>query len=68
MIDEKKYCIDILFQISAVPGGLKKVGHNILKNHIQTCMADVMASPEQEDKDKKIKELIDVFERFMDYK
>lgn len=68
MVEEKKYCVDILLQISAVYGGLKKVGHAILKNHIKTCVDGAMPSPDEEGKDKKIQELIEVFDRFMDYK
>lgn len=65
MIEDKKYCIDILFQFSAVSGALNKVSQAILKNHIETCVAETIASSAQEDKDKKIKELVDIFDRFM---
>lgn len=68
MVEEKKYCVDILLQVSAVFGALKKVGHAILKNHIQTCVAEAMASSNEEDKEVKIQELMEVFNRFMDYK
>ena len=65
MVEEKKYCVDILFQISAVYGALGKVGHIILKNHIETCVAEAIASSTKEDKDIKIEELAEVFDRFM---
>ncbi len=68
MVDEKKYCIDILLQISAVSGGLRKVGHSILNNHIKTCVAASLSSTAEEEKERKIKELIEVFDRFLDYK
>lgn len=68
MVEEKKYCVDILFQISAVCGALRKVGHIILKNHIETCVAEAIASSTEEDRDIKIKELVEVFDRFMYYK
>ncbi|MGM0366880.1 MAG: metal-sensitive transcriptional regulator [Actinomycetota bacterium] len=68
MVEERKYCVDILLQISAVCGGLKKVGHSVLGNHVKTCVASALSSSSEEDKDKKIQELIEVFDRFMDYK
>lgn len=68
MVEEKKYCVDILFQISAVCGALRKVGHSILKNHIETCVAEAIASSTEEDKDKKVEELVEVFDRFMYYR
>lgn len=68
MIEEKKYCVDILLQISAVYGALRKVGQSILKNHIETCVAEAMASPNEKEKTRKVEELMEVFNRFVDYK
>lgn len=68
MVGDKKYCVDILFQMSAVFGALRKVGHNILKNHIETCVAEAMTSANQEEKNKKVEELMEIFDRFVDYK
>lgn len=68
MIEEEKYCVDILLQISAVYGALRKVGQAILKNHIETCVAEAMTSSNEEDKNKKIDELMNIFDRFVDYK
>jgi DNA-binding FrmR family transcriptional regulator len=39
MVEEEKYCIDILTQISAVRAALKSVGMVILKRHIETCVS-----------------------------
>ncbi len=68
MIEEKKYCVDILFQVSAVCGALKKVGHSVLGNHISTCVAQALSSHAEDEKNKKINELIDLLDRFLDYK
>lgn len=68
MVEEKKYCVDILLQISAVYGALRKVGQNILKNHIETCVAEAMASSNEQKKSKKVEELMEIFDRFVDYK
>lgn len=40
MIDEDRYCRDILIQISAVDNALKKLGQEILENHMKTCMVE----------------------------
>ncbi|MBE0478415.1 hypothetical protein IBX65_04760 [Candidatus Aerophobetes bacterium] len=40
----------------------------LLKNHIETCVAETMISPDEEDKNKKIEELMKIFNRFVDYK
>ncbi len=65
MIDDKKYCIDILFQLSAVHGALRKVSQAILKNHMETCVAEAITSSNKADSDKKIKELEEIFDKFM---
>lgn len=38
MIDEDKYCVDILTQLSAIQASLKGVGELIVRNHIETCV------------------------------
>jgi len=68
MVEERKYCVDILLQISAICGALRKVGHIILKNHIETCVTEAMTSSDKREKDRKIEELMEVFDRFVEYK
>ncbi len=40
MIDENRYCDDILIQISAINQSLKSLGNQILKNHLSTCVVE----------------------------
>lgn len=40
MIDDDRYCDDVLLQISSVTNALKSLGAEILKNHMETCMID----------------------------
>lgn len=42
MVDEDKYCIDVLTQIAAVRAALDKVGLVVLKSHLQNCVADAV--------------------------
>ncbi len=40
MLDENRYCGDILIQLAAVESALQSIGHIILKEHIDTCVVD----------------------------
>ena len=40
MIDENRYCGDVLIQIAAIESALKEVGYIILKDHLYTCVSE----------------------------
>lgn len=61
MIDEDRYCIDVVHQVDAVRAALSRVKTNLLRQHLQHCVHTAMNSPEQGDQDRVIEELIDVF-------
>ncbi len=63
MIEEDKYCIDILTQITATRGALKNAGLKVLNRHIQGCVSDAIEKGESEE---VVPELIDIVNRFMD--
>jgi DNA-binding FrmR family transcriptional regulator len=62
MIDEDKYCVDVLTQIAAVKGALNKVGMSILGTHTRGCVTDTIVA--DADTDEKIEELMDVIFKF----
>jgi len=62
MIEEDKYCVDILIQIAAVRAALKKVGSMILEAHVRGCVRDAIVKRQEKE---YIKELIDVLNRFI---
>jgi len=62
MLEEDKYCIDILTQISSVLAATKKVGLIILDDHIKGCVRDAVI---RDNGEAHIKELIGVLERFI---
>lgn len=62
MIEEEKYCVDILVQIAAVRAALNKVGLIIFEDHTRGCVASAM---ETEKRDEKISELVDVIFKFI---
>ena len=40
MIDENRYCVDILTQISAIESALKEIGYIVLEDHLKTCVSN----------------------------
>lgn len=62
MVEDEKYCIDILTQVSAVRAALNSVGLVILKRHIENCVTDAIESG-GENKRQVIEELMSVFGR-----
>ncbi len=64
MVEEERYCIDILTQISAVSTALKSVGLKLLQEHVNHCVAGALASGDQQAADEKAKELLAAVERF----
>src|SRR5699024_11570732 len=61
MIEEDRYCIDILVQISAINAALKKVGFSVAERHMEHCVSHAVKSGEGND---AIKELIEVMKHF----
>jgi CsoR family transcriptional regulator, copper-sensing transcriptional repressor len=64
MVDEEKYCVDILLQLTAVEGAVAQVQRLLLGRHIESCVADAIRSGSTRDRQKKVEELLDVFSRF----
>ena len=58
MVEEDKYCVDTLLQISAVHGALSKVGQIILAAHIETCVITAFSSGDEEKRRETIEELL----------
>ena len=64
MVENDKYCVDTLLQVSAVHGALSKVGQIILSRHIETCVTAAFASGDESKRQETIEELLDVFARY----
>ena len=65
MIDEDRYCIDILTQIAAIETALEQVGAKLLEGHVNHCVRDAIASGDVEAADAKTAELLDAVQRFV---
>jgi len=64
MVDEDRYCIDILTQISAVSTALDSLAFQILDSHVNHCVADALTSGDQADAQAKTQELLEAVQRF----
>lgn len=63
MIEENRYCPDILIQIRAAKSALQSVEHSILKTHLEHCVHDVLQSKDKDKTATKIHELIEMIGR-----
>mgnify|MGYP001449246601 FL=1 len=61
MVEDDRYCIDILHQLQAVKSALAKVETQILKDHAACCVSEAIASGDEADQREKFEELIDLF-------
>lgn len=62
MVEEERYCVDILVQIAAARAALDKVGLEILRNHTKGCVSKAVRQGEGE---HAVEELISVIEKFI---
>jgi DNA-binding FrmR family transcriptional regulator len=46
MVDEDRYCVDIMTQISSVHEALRSVGRELMRNHLKHCATDAIRSPD----------------------
>ncbi|MEQ9450968.1 MAG: metal-sensitive transcriptional regulator [Pseudomonadales bacterium] len=63
MLDEERYCIDILHQIQAAKAALTKAETELLRIHAGECVDEALADGTIDDQRKKILELVSLFER-----
>ncbi|MBS2023058.1 MAG: metal-sensitive transcriptional regulator [Deltaproteobacteria bacterium] len=64
MVDEDRYCIDLMHQLAAVQAAIGKVGEVILRSHVQTCVTDAIRSGDERECRRKVEELVSVFGRY----
>ena len=60
MLEEDRYCIDVVTQISAVRAALKRVEEEILKDHVGCCVENAIQSGNKDEQRQKVAELVDV--------
>jgi DNA-binding FrmR family transcriptional regulator len=64
MVEDDRYCIDVLTQVSAVKTALDSLALQLLEDHVGHCVAGALASGDREDAEVKTKELLAAVERF----
>jgi len=64
MLEDERYCIDILTQIAAVNTALESLAFQLLDAHVNHCVADAIASGDREGAAEKTRELLAAVERF----
>ena len=64
MVEEDRYCIDILNQMQAIKSALRKVEEEILKSHAAHCVAHAIKSGDAKDQTQKFSELVELFGRY----
>jgi DNA-binding FrmR family transcriptional regulator len=64
MVDDDRYCIDILTQIGAVNTALESLAFKVLDDHVNHCVADALASGDSKAAAKKSEELMAAVQRF----
>jgi DNA-binding FrmR family transcriptional regulator len=64
MVEERRYCGDILTQLRAVQAALSAVQLEILKSHVEHCVAGAIESGDQSERQTKLAELYDILQRF----
>ena len=63
MVQEDRYCIDVVTQISAVRAALRKVEQEVLRDHVAHCVEQAIASGDRAEQRRKVAELMDVVAR-----
>jgi DNA-binding FrmR family transcriptional regulator len=64
MVEDERYCVDILTQIAAASTALESVAFKILDDHVNHCVAHALASGDAEVAAEKSRELLDAVHRF----
>jgi DNA-binding FrmR family transcriptional regulator len=63
MIEEERYCIDVMTQLRAVRAALTRVESELLKGHLGHCIEDAIVRGDAKEQRKKASELIELLER-----
>lgn len=63
MIEDRKYCVDILTQIHAVKGALSRVEEKILEKHFQNCVTAAVKGASEKEKQQKLDEILMLIHR-----
>jgi DNA-binding FrmR family transcriptional regulator len=63
MVENDRYCIDVVTQISAVRAALRRIEEEVLADHVSHCVEGAIRSGDRDDQRRKVAELMEVFAR-----
>jgi CsoR family transcriptional regulator, copper-sensing transcriptional repressor len=63
MVEEDRYCIDIVTQVSAVRAALRRLEEEVLRDHVAHCVERAISAGNKADQRRKIEELMEVVSR-----
>ena len=64
MIEDGRYCVDILTQLHSVVGAILRVEDEVLQKHLHGCVAQALKGKSSVEKNKKVEEVINLIRRF----
>jgi DNA-binding FrmR family transcriptional regulator len=64
MIEEDRYCVDILTQTRAITAALRAVEDQVMENHLNTCVTDAIRGSDDGERQDKIQEVLEVMKKF----
>lgn len=62
MIEEDRYCVDVLMQIAAIRAGITKIGVTVMEDHIRGCVTKAI---KENQGDQQVDELMDILLKFV---
>ncbi len=62
MIEDDKYCIDVIHQIQAVQAAMNKISSMILDEHLNTCLISAVRGENPDERERVIREVTEIFE------
>jgi DNA-binding FrmR family transcriptional regulator len=63
MIDDERYCPDVLAQIAAIESALRGVSRAVVKNHLRHCASHALRSDDEAERERMVQELVDILGR-----
>ena len=64
MIEEKRYCVDILTQLHSIVGAILSVENKILRRHLEGCVAHALKGKSEIEKQEKMDEIMSLLKKF----
>ena len=65
MVEDDRYCVDILMQLAAARVALGKVATLLLDNHVRGCVSHAFESDDEAERERITRELLNVFDRYL---